>query len=49
MGQKKMSHRSKVKSFIKVVNYSHLFSTRYALELEGLKGSVAADTFKEPT
>lgn len=32
-----------------VVNYSHLFPTRYALELEGLKGSVAADTFKEPT
>ncbi|KAJ6608159.1 hypothetical protein B0H10DRAFT_2303507, partial [Mycena sp. CBHHK59/15] len=27
----------------------HLFRTRYALELEGLKGSVAADTFKEPT
>jgi large subunit ribosomal protein L27e len=32
-----------------VVNYSHLFPTRYALELEGLKGSVQADTFKEPT
>ena len=32
-----------------VVNYSHLFPTRYALELEGLKGTVAADTFKEPT
>ncbi|KAJ7453956.1 ribosomal L27e protein family-domain-containing protein [Mycena galericulata] len=49
MGQKKVAHRSKVKPFIKVVNYSHLFPTRYALELEGLKGSVAADTFKEPT
>jgi len=32
-----------------VVNYSHLFPTRYALELESLKGSVAAETFKEPS
>lgn len=29
------------------MNYSHLFPTRYALELEGLKGSVSSDTFKE--
>ena len=32
---------------LQVVNYSHLFPTRYALELEGLKGSVASETFKE--
>lgn len=32
-----------------VVNYSHLFPTRYALELESLKGSVSNDTFKEPS
>jgi large subunit ribosomal protein L27e len=31
------------------VNYSHLFPTRYALELEGLKGTVSTDTFKEPS
>ena len=31
------------------VNYSHLFPTRYALELEGLKGIISADTFKEPS
>ena len=49
MGQKKLARRSKVKPFIKVVNYSHLFPTRYAFELEGLKGAVASDTFKEPT
>lgn len=29
------------------MNYSHLFPTRYNLELEGLKGSVASETFKE--
>ncbi|KAK0194301.1 probable 60S large subunit ribosomal protein L27 [Armillaria ostoyae] len=49
MGQKKLASRSKVKPFIKVVNYSHLFPTRYALELEGLKGVVSSDTFKEPS
>jgi large subunit ribosomal protein L27e len=31
------------------VNYSHLFPTRYALELDGLKGCLASDTFKEPS
>jgi large subunit ribosomal protein L27e len=31
------------------VNYSHLFPTRYAFELESLKGSVTADTFREPS
>ncbi|KAI0078057.1 60S ribosomal protein L27 [Panus rudis PR-1116 ss-1] len=49
MGAKKIAKRSKVKPFIKVINYSHLFPTRYALELEGLKGVVSAETFKEPS
>lgn len=31
------------------MNYSHLFPTRYALELESLKGAATAETFKEPT
>lgn len=35
--------------WFQIVNYSHLFPTRYALELEGLKGSVSNDTFKEPS
>jgi hypothetical protein len=34
---------------IKVVNYSHLFPTRYSVELEGLKGILSAESFKEPT
>ncbi|KAI0058467.1 60S ribosomal protein L27 [Artomyces pyxidatus] len=49
MGAKKLAKRSKVKPFIKVVNYSHLFPTRYSVELESLKGTVTSDTFKEPT
>ena len=31
------------------INYNHLLPTRYALDLEGLKGSVAPETFKEVT
>ncbi|KAL5514572.1 RPL27B [Sanghuangporus baumii] len=49
MGAKKLEKRSKVKPFIKAVNYSHLFPTRYTLELEGLKGVVSSETFKEPS
>jgi len=49
MGAKKLAKRSKVKPFIKVVNYSHLFPTRYTVELEGLKGTVTSETFKEPS
>lgn len=32
-----------------VINYNHIMPTRYALELEGLKGAVTNDTFKEPS
>ncbi|KAM6499918.1 Ribosomal L27e protein family domain containing protein [Amanita muscaria] len=49
MGQKKLARRNKVKPFIKVVNYSHLFPTRYAFELDGLRNIISADTFKEPS
>ncbi|KAH0831238.1 60s ribosomal protein l27 [Lanmaoa asiatica] len=52
MGTKKISFRHIVTpklSLVKTVNYSHLFPTRYALELESLKGAVAVETFKEPT
>ena len=49
MGAKRIAKRSKVKPFIKVVNYAHLLPTRYALDLESLKGSVTAETFAEPT
>ncbi|KAL7414703.1 ribosomal L27e protein family-domain-containing protein [Mrakia frigida] len=49
MGAKRISRRSKVKPFIKAINYSHLMPTRYALDLEALKGSVTVETFKEPS
>lgn len=47
MSKARQEKRSKVKPFIKVINYNHLMPTRYTLELDGLKGSVTADTFKE--
>ena len=47
MSKARQEKRSKVKPFIKVINYNHLMPTRYTLELEGLKGAVTADTFKE--
>ncbi|KAI9203116.1 ribosomal L27e protein family-domain-containing protein [Polychytrium aggregatum] len=48
MGQKKVAKRSKVKPFIKVVNFNHIMPTRYNLDVD-LKAVVTADTFKEPT
>jgi len=49
MSQATQTKRSKVKPFIKVVNYNHLMPTRYTLDLEGLKGVVTAETFNEVT
>ena len=47
MGKKQVEKRTKVKPFIKMINYNHVMPTRYTLELEGLKGVVSNDTFKE--
>ncbi|KAH0542792.1 hypothetical protein FGG08_002840 [Glutinoglossum americanum] len=47
MSKDRQAKRSKVKPFIKVINYNHLMPTRYTLELEGLKGVITNDTFKE--
>ncbi|KAK9317784.1 ribosomal L27e protein family-domain-containing protein [Lipomyces starkeyi] len=49
MGSKKVAKRSKIKPFIKVINYNHLMPTRYTLDLESLKNVVTNDTFKEPS
>ncbi|KAG0017550.1 hypothetical protein BGZ80_008172 [Entomortierella chlamydospora] len=49
MGKKRVAKRSKVKPFIKVVNYNHVMPTRYGLELETLKSVVTLDSFKEPS
>jgi large subunit ribosomal protein L27e len=48
MGKKRIAKRSKVKPFIKVVNYNHLMPTRYALDgIEGLKTQLGSEGLKE--
>ncbi|RKF75303.1 60S ribosomal protein L27-B [Golovinomyces cichoracearum] len=47
MSKARQAKRSKVKPFIKIINYNHLMPTRYTLELEGLKNVINLDTFKE--
>ena len=49
MSKARQQKRSKVKPFIKIINYNHLMPTRYTLELESLKGAVSNETFKEPS
>ncbi|OLL22761.1 60S ribosomal protein L27-B [Neolecta irregularis DAH-3] len=49
MSQKKIAKRSKVKPFIKIINYTHIMPTRYALDLESIKNVVSSETFKEPS
>lgn len=46
---KQVAKRTKIKPFIKTVNYNHLMPTRYSLELESLKTVVSTETFKEPS
>ncbi|KAJ1561653.1 hypothetical protein HK096_003849 [Nowakowskiella sp. JEL0078] len=48
MSKKKIAKRSKVKPFIKVVNYNHIMPTRYNLDID-LKAVVSPETFKEGT
>jgi large subunit ribosomal protein L27e len=48
MGKKKAAKRSKVKPFVKVVNYSHVMPTRYQLEME-LNKVVSTESFKDPS
>lgn len=47
MSKSRQEKRSKIKPFVKAINYNHLMPTRYTLELEGLKGALTAETFKE--
>lgn len=48
MGKKRIAKRSKVKPFIKMINYNHLMPTRYALEgIEQIKTQIGNDSLKE--
>ncbi|CAG8548026.1 14172_t:CDS:1 [Funneliformis caledonium] len=49
MGPKRINKRTKVKPFIKIINYNHLMPTRYTYELEEIKQTVTSECFKEPS
>jgi len=48
MGKKRVSKRSRVKPFIKVVNFTHFMPTRYSLDVD-LKSVIDTDKLKDPT
>merc|ERR1711998_323761 len=50
--KKLVQRRSRVKTFIKIVNFSHLMPTRYSVDApltKTLKGHLTADTFTDPS
>ncbi|ODV83585.1 hypothetical protein CANARDRAFT_179854, partial [[Candida] arabinofermentans NRRL YB-2248] len=49
MGAKKVAKRTKVKPFVKLVNYNHLMPTRYSFEVESFKSSVTSESLSEPS
>lgn len=49
LGAKKVAKRTKVKPFVKLVNYNHLMPTRYSLDVESFKSSVTSEALEEPS
>lgn len=49
MGPKRIAKRSRIKPFIKIINYNHLMPTRYTFDLEDIKQTVNLECFKEPS
>merc|ERR1712232_1233433 len=47
MSQKRVTKRSRIKPFIKVVNYNHIMPTRYSLEVD-LKHVVSPEVINRP-
>ncbi|XP_065659413.1 large ribosomal subunit protein eL27 isoform X2 [Hydra vulgaris] len=47
MGKKKVTKRSKIKPFIKVINYNHLMPTRYSVDVALNKNKVNKDILKD--
>merc|ERR1712189_173199 len=47
MGKKRDSKRSKIKTFVKIVNYNHLMPTRYSVDVPLNKSVVNKDVLKD--
>jgi len=48
MGKIKLHQRSKIKPFVRVLNYNHLMPTRYTVDLPFTKGSITSEQLKDP-
>ena len=48
MAKKKIKMRSKIKPFLKVVNYNHLMPTRYSVDLAFDKANLNKEVLKDP-
>merc|ERR1712130_492465 len=48
MSKKKVKQRSKVKPFLKVVNYNHLMPTRYTVDISFDKANINKELMKDP-
>merc|ERR1711861_108693 len=46
--KKLVQRRSRIKTFVKIVNYSHVMPTRYSVENTMVKTLIAPDTFTDP-
>lgn len=47
--EKQIERRTRIKTFIKRVNYTHLMPTRYSFDHDSLKTVISQDTFAEPS
>ena len=48
MAKKKIKMKSKIKPFLKVVNYNHLMPTRYSVDLSFDKANLNKEVLKDP-
>jgi len=49
MGKKKVASRSRIRPFLKVINYSHLLPTRCIVDVDFEKAVINKESIKEPT
>merc|ERR1712071_628104 len=48
MTKKKVAKRSKIKSFVKIVNYNHMMPTHYSVDLNFDKNMINKESIKDP-
>merc|ERR1712116_37685 len=48
MSKKKVAKRSKIKTFVKIVNYNHMMPTRYSVDLNFDKNMINKESTKDP-